>query len=215
MILEEFLKEGSASFVAELDSMEQLFTPLRVRWAAEAFPFIPPQIRRLPETRGKIMADITEKAIGNAIDQQIDEIERMISVIEQKAKDAEKGSLSADMMKDDINNLRKLVKGLGKAPSGQSDNRAFYASLESLDTNARLADDILDKVDNTRATVDRLASEGRRFNASAARADLHVIAQNVHHILTNADLAAPYITKDLQKLAVQMDRIHGLFAGAK
>ena len=160
------------------------------------------------------MAD-TDNVLKEAINGQISEIERMISVIEQKARDASKGSLSADMMANDIANLRKLVKELGKAPSGQSDNRAFYASVEALESNSRVAEDILDKVDATRQTVDRLASEGKPFSATAARRDLHLIASKVHNILTTADLAAPYVASDLSALATQMDHIHGLFAGAK
>jgi len=160
------------------------------------------------------MAD-TDKAIKDAINGQISEIERMISVIEQKAKDASKGSLSADMMADDIANLRKLVKELGKAPTGQSLNNAFTASVEALESNAKLADDILDKIDTTRQIVDNLAAAGKPFSATAARTDLHRIASKVHHILTNADIAAPYIAKDLMALASQTDHIHGLFAGAK
>lgn len=211
MILDEFLRDGESSFTADLDRMEGIFAVNRTRWAASSL--IPPQIR-LPERRGTAMAD-TDKAIKDAINGQISEIERMISVIEQKAKDASKGSLSADMMADDIANLRKLVKELGKAPTGQSLNNAFTASVEALESNAKLADDILDKIDTTRQIVDNLAAAGKPFSATAARTDLHRIASKVHHILTNADLAAPYIAKDLMALASQTDHIHGLFAGAK
>jgi septation ring formation regulator EzrA len=160
------------------------------------------------------MADTSERSLDQAISQQIDEIENMISIIEQKAKEAEKGSLSYTMMSDDIANLHKLVKSLGKPPTGQSTNHAF-ASVDTLESNARLAEDILNKLDVTRTTVDRLASEGRRFNASAARMDLHVIATGVHNVLTNTDLAMPYVTADLKTLADRTDHIHGLFAEAK
>lgn len=214
-VLDEFLQEGSASFVADLDLAEALFMPLRTRWGAEAFPFIPP-LNRLPEIpRGTIMADTSEKALDQAINQQISEIEDMISLIERKVKEAEKGSLSYEMMSNDIANLRKLVKSIGKAPSGQSNNRAFYASVDVLETNAKIAEDILNKIDATRTTVERLATEGRKFNASAARMDLHVLASTVHSILTDTDLAMSYVTADLKAVADRMDHIHGLFAGAK
>jgi hypothetical protein len=212
MILDEYLRDGESSFTADLDRMEGLFAIRRVRWGS-ASSLIPLQFR-LPERRGNAMAD-QDKAIKDAISGQISEIERMISVIEQKAKDASKGSLSANMMADDIANLRKLVKEIGKAPSGQSLNNSFTASVDTLESNARVADEILDKVDTTRQIVDNLAAAGKPFSATAARTDLFRIASQVHHILTNADLAAPYIAKDLSVLAEQTDHIHGLFAGAK
>ena len=213
MVLDEFLREGSSSFVADLDMVTKMFAPLRVRWAAETFPFMTSQ-NRLLEARGMTMAD-SDQAINEAINQQVDEIERTIGIIEMKAKEAEKGSLSSDILQGDVDNLKELVKNLRTPPSGQSINTMFNASVASLDVNARIAEDILEKIGSTRETVDRLASQGRRFNASAARSDLHILASNIHDILTNTDLAAPYLTKDLKVLASQTDHIHGLFAGAK
>ena len=73
-----------------------------------------------------------DKSMQDAIAEEILEIERQIGLIEVDAKEAGHGP-SSESMKTDILRLKELVKNLGKAPAGQSANRAFYAAQEEQD----------------------------------------------------------------------------------
>ena len=101
---------------------------------------------------------------------------------------------------------------LAKSAWGVTANHGESPSYKTLQSNAAIVEDILDKVEETTATVDRLAQAGRRFNASAAKQDLHHVASRVHNILASVDLAAPYVAADLRKVAEQMDHIYSLLS---
>ena len=64
-------------------------------------------------------------------------------------------------------------------------------------------------------TIDRLASMGKRFNVTAAKADLQVIASDIRTLLAAADLGNPAVTEDMASLAKKSDQIYALFANAK
>ena len=214
-ILDEFLKEGSSAFPVDLGAMHKLLAPVKKRWAA-TFPLIQ-SLKHLGSDLDSLRqwrkAMATDKDMKDAIAQMVGDIERQVALIAQSAKDS--AGAPAATMKSDIEHLHDLVKELRNAPTGQSDNRAFYAADEALDANAKMAEAILDKVEQTHVAIERLATAGRRFNASAAKVDLHAIACDTQMLLVTADLANPAVMDDLQGLAHRSDQMHALFANAK
>jgi hypothetical protein len=157
------------------------------------------------------MSDSYENARRDAITRQIGEIERMVGVIEQKAREASRGSLSQVMMDDDIANLKAMVKELGKPPSGQSSNRAFYAA----DETAAIVNIALDKLGSTADAIDRLEAAGRPFNAVRAREDVLAVGNGLRHVLASMDIAHPDAGAEIRRLAERADHLYGLFAGAR
>lgn len=88
-------------------------------------------------------------------------------------------------------------------------------STATLSANADIAEGILSSLGETNDRIDLLVTAGRKFNAAKAKEDLHKLGTAVQTILTDADLAQPYVTTDLEKLAAEAAHIHGLFANAK
>jgi len=220
--LDEFNKTGETMVPVDLDKMFEMLAPKRARFA-EAL--IPPQ-DRVSATEKTTMSD-ADKALKDAVQSQISEIERQIGVLNQKAKDSG-GQPQADM-KEEAGKLADLIKWLQR-PSAYGDQSkndmaiglkggtpggAKTASYESLESNSNLAETIIQQVAETSETIDRLVTAGRKFNASKANEDLHTITTRVAEILANVDLAQPWVANDLNALAKQADHIHGLFKGAK
>jgi hypothetical protein len=205
-ILDEFNKKGQVMLTADMDLVSALLSPRRPRLAS---PFMKGEGRT--HTRGEAMADNPEKAFKDAVEKQIDAIERMIGVIQSKA--AEGGTLTKAMIADDLANLKALVKGLREQPSGQSDNRAFYAA--SGDRNAAIINVALDKLASATTAIDRLAAAGRKFNATRAREDVLAVGSGLRHVLASMDIGHPDAGTEIQRLAERADRLHGLFANAK
>jgi hypothetical protein len=124
--------------------------------------------------------------------------------------------------------LIKLAQKI-KSPR-QSDNSVYYnlgapvvyevgdktaaLSYDVYASNTELAQSILAKTEETVKTIDKLASAGRKFNASRARADVRAVTDKVAGILTT-DITQSWVKSDLTKLAARADQIHGLFANAK
>ena len=222
-MLDEFLKEGSTVCIVSLGDMQKLLAPVRKRWSA-TFPLIHLQEYRTVNSSSPTRSAtvMTDKSMQDAIALEVQEIERQIALIEMKAKEAGSGP-SSNSMKTDILHLKELVKNLGKAPTGQSTNRAFYAGQdqaqdqdqEALEANAKVADSILDMVEQTHVAIERLAAAGRKFNASMANEDLHAIASDTQALLAAADLSQPSVGNDLTALAERSAQMHGLFANAK
>jgi hypothetical protein len=85
------------------------------------------------------------------------------------------------------------------------------ASYDTLISHVELAEDIVSKVAATNATIDRLVSEGKKFDAQRAKGDLLKIASLVSDIAQNVDMAQPWVGHDLAELSSQANEIHGLF----
>lgn len=220
--LDEFNKTGETMVPLDIDAMFEMLAPKRARFA-EAL--ILPQ-DRVAATEKTTMSD-ADKALKDAITNQIDTIERQIALLNQKAKDSG-GQPQADM-KAEVERLSDLVKWLKKpSPYGdQSKNDMAMglkpttpggvkvASYDVLASNSGLAETIIQQVAETSETIDRLVTAGRKFNASKAREDLHAIVARTTEILANVDLAQPWVATDLNALAQQAEHIHGLFKDAK
>jgi hypothetical protein len=205
-ILDEFNNKGQVMLKADMDMVGALLTRRPARFAS---PLMKGAGRT--HTRGTVMADNPETAFKDAVEKQIDAIERMIGVIQSKAADG--GTLTKDMISDDIANLKALVKGLREQPSGQSDNRAFYAAAG--DQNAAVVNVALDKLAATTDVIGRLATAGRKFNAVRAREDVLAVGGGLRHVLASMDLTHPEAGTEIRRLAERADRLYGLFANAK
>lgn len=191
----------------------------RSRWAS-VDPVVPdlliPAQNRNPRTpEGTIMAD---SELQNAIKQQVGEIEKQIALIAQKAREADNGSISKDMMEDEMKRLRGLIEQLRSPnPYGdQSKNRDFYAaakqaSVATFEQNSAIVEETLKTVEATNDTIDRLVAAGKRFDAPRAKADLMKIASRVTEITASVDLGFDWIKGDLETLAKEAAEIHDLF----
>lgn len=223
--LDTFLAKGHAMFTADLDRMWELLKPKRARWSAFASPLIPPSDRTsFTPRQGTPMAD--DQWTKEAITNQIARIEGQISTLQQHAKEASPGSISSDMMKNDIEGLRSLVallrrpspygnQGLNSSAYGLKGASAGTPSYEHFKANTQSAADIIASVDDANTKIDQLVTAGRRFDAPRAKQDLHKIASKTAEIMQNVDLGQPWVQGDLAELAKQASDIHGLFANAK
>ena len=226
-VLDEFLAKGQAMISVDEGRMWSLLKPVRARWAADS-PLIPTQDRWKPSAsqrkprQGDTMDSDTAQA--EAVKNQITQVEEQIAILRNHASEAGSGSLSKDLMDNQIASLQKLI-GVLRNHDGdygdQADNRDFYAgvpadaSYATFKANTEMAETIVQRVAATNEIVDKLVTAGRKFASSDAKRDLHSIAANVSEIAQNVDLALPWVTKDLVKLAAEADRIHGLFESAK
>lgn len=90
---------------------------------------------------------------------------------------------------------------------------AFEGDLnfDTYRANLGLAKGILQKAEATVSTIDRLAAEGRKFNAAKAKADVASVTTRVASICSSTELTESWVREDLQKLAAWNDKLHGLF----
>jgi hypothetical protein len=242
--LNEYLKKGEALIPLNLDRLAEMTAPPVSRWAATvADPFVTPQDRASTESgRPQIMSasDVSQadKAIKDAISNQVQRIEGQIALISQHASEASAGSLGKKTQDEDVAKLRELVTWLRRgSPYGdQSKNKTYYGlpeqtvggenarSMEASDgtpssaaltENSLLADATLSRVEAASTKIDLLVRAGKKFDHVRAKSDLFKVASNVQTILKDADLAQPWVKVELEKAAAAAKRLHGLFAPAK
>ena len=221
--LDEFNKTGETMVPVDLDAMFEMLAPKRPNRFATEDLLIQSQDRTLSE---KITMS-EDKAIKDAIQNQIGAIERQLGLLNDKAK--ESGGQPAADMKAEAEKLGDLVKWLQK-PSpygdqskndmadglkGETPGGAKTASYDILVENSNLAETVIQQASEASDAIDRLVQAGRKFNAAKAREDLHDITARVSEILANVDLAQSWVSNDLNALAERSAHIHGLFHGAK
>ncbi len=212
--LNEFLTKQEVLFPVDEGAMWTLLAPHRARWSADASPSIPP-LREKPQSARKGTMTFSDDL--NAIETHIEALKTAAAT--KKASNLASG----------VQHLIKLAQKI-KSPR-QSDNSIYYnlgapvvhevgdktaagLSYDVYASNTELAQTILAKTEDTVKTIEKLASAGRKFNASRARADVRTITDKVAGILTT-DLTQSWVKSDLTKLAARADQIHGLFANAK
>jgi len=90
---------------------------------------------------------------------------------------------------------------------------AFEGDLkfDTYRANLRIAKGILERAEATVNTIDRLAAQGRKFNAAMAKADVASVTTRVASICSSTELTESWVQEDLQKLAAWNDKLHGLF----
>ena len=219
--LDEYLKNGSAMLTVDLDRMWTLLKPRYSRWASTTSFMNGHDRTHTDRTLGKqgdTMAN--DSAQQQAIQGQIGEIEEQIGLLQKLVKEAGPGSASQATMAEQISSLQGLVKKL-RSDAGvgsQTNNSDFYpspapvlASYDAFTENTELAETIVARVQAANQKIDKLVAAGKKFDAPRAKQDLHTIASRVASIASDVDLAQPWVSNDLQKLAERADKIHGLF----
>lgn len=238
--LDEFLKRGEAMIAIDLDKFETLVQPRRARWSSTD-PSIPRE-RRIPSIpEGMHMSQVkmasTEQVA--ALDSRIALIEQQVSLVGKLASAKLPTATAVTSLREMVGGLHFYN------PGDQSKNDAWNitappkveevdgkplslpaevtnpklategAGVEALNVNAEIAEGILSSLGETNDRINSLVTAGRKFNATKAKQDLHKIGTDVQAILTDMDLAMPYVKADLEKLAAQAASIHGLFVPAK
>jgi hypothetical protein len=86
------------------------------------------------------------------------------------------------------------------------------ASVENLNRNASIVEKTLSRVAATGRKIDQLEAAGKRFDSVRAREDLSRIASELRELVASTDLAQPYVTTEVQKIAGQASKIADLFS---
>lgn len=100
-------------------------------------------------------------------------------------------------------------------PPGVTHPMGKSASFAILQSNMKMAEEIVEMVRETDVKIDALVTAGRKFNASKARADLHTVVGTLTDMMRQVDLAEPWTTGDMLQLQERASEIHKLFAPAK
>lgn len=220
--LNEFLSQKEVLFPVDEGAMWALLAPHRARWSADVSPSIS-SLREAPPITRPAATTPSRKATMNFSD-DLNAIESHIKALKAAAATKKASNLASG-----VQHLIKLAQKI-KSPR-QSDNSTYYnlgapdvyevgdktASGLSYDvyaSNSELAQTILAKTEETIKTIDKLASAGRKFNASRARADVRNVTDKVAGILTT-DITQSWVKSDLTQLAARANQIHGLFSNAK
>lgn len=222
--LDGFLSSGEAMVSVDEERMWALLTPVRARWASGvAGPFMTPDPRT---TRARFMS-INEKALSD-LETHVAALNKFASKASPKkleegrailASLARKVVLAGEEQKDQAQ-AQEEPKDEQKAQekpeekSQQQGDKEASLSYDVIVANRGLADSILAKADETVKVIDRLASEGKKFNAARAKADVHAVTSKVAGIIRE-DLTQSWVGQDLHKLAAQADKLHGLFIPKK
>lgn len=200
--LDLFLSDGEALVKVDEQRMWALLAPTRTRWGSGGVgSFMPPdpRIARTPNM--------------STIDRDIAALETHINTLNRVA-----GKITPAKMQEGHAWLMRLAKAM------RSDEAYFGIassmpeaglSFDVLQQNTVLAEDILAKSQETAEKIDRLASAGKKFNSAKAKADVYAVTSKVAGILREVDLTKEWVRGDLEKLASQADKLHGLFASAK
>lgn len=243
--LDEFLKHGEAMIAIDLDKFETLVQPKRARWSSTdpSIPR-ERRIPSIPEGMHMSQVKMASAEQIVALDSRIALIEQQVSLVNKLAA-AKLPTATAvtslremvgglhfynpgDQSKNDAWNITappKVEEVDGKPlslpaevtnPKMATDAVVVEgAGVEALNVNATIAEGILSTLSETNDRIDTLVTAGRKFNAAKAKEDLHKIGTSVQTILTDMDLAMPYVKADLEKLATEAASIHGLFVPAK
>jgi len=221
-VLDTFLASGEAMTSVDEEQMWVLLAPHRARWSKNVSSSIAHRsvMARYAETMPpkQCWGRHPRKGKMTTLSEDLNVIERHVQALNEAA------AKKATNLAEGVQILVKLANKI-KSPN-QSKNQTYYnlgapkvhevgdklASL-SYDTyaaNSDLATVITAKAEETLKTIDKLASEGRKFNASKARSDVNEVVTKVAGIL-RADLTASWVNADLVKLASRADHLHGLF----
>lgn len=208
-ILDQYLKHGEAMFTVDLDLMDEMFVPKRARWSSESsgmnFSLIGGSDRTSQPTGTHNMADT--KTLQDLLS-KVGQIETVVASLDKFASE----NLIAPKHHAQ---LRTLVGQVVSEEPTTASAPVATPSVDTLQANATLAEDILATVEQTDAKVEALVTAGRKFNASRAKDDLYGIASKVAEILNTVDIAQPWVGDNLSELAKQAKDLHGLFATAK
>lgn len=217
-VLDEFLKKGEAMLAVDDQQLWALLAPRRARWAAG--PFMTPGqggARMDPKVATESRTVKTLNTIAHSAAGLCDSLQASLNRLTAEAKRA-----GDDVQGPSTRDVEVFLKSLiafrldvlGWGSMTFSDRAAAVQKGLSVDTyraNMTTARAILEKAQETVGTIDKLVSEGKRFNASRARADVAQVTTKVASICSDTELTESWVQGDLAKLAARTDRIHRLF----
>jgi hypothetical protein len=100
----------------------------------------------------------------------------------------------------------------GASPAGLGEmNKAAELTFDTYESNLKVAEDVLAKSKATLATINKLAAAGKKFNHTAARADVAKVANRVASLCEKTALTEEWVAADLSKLAAEATRLYKLF----
>jgi hypothetical protein len=223
--LDEFLKTGEVLMAVDDDRLWSLLAPIRARWAAG--PFMPSDQGRticMDPKRVEAREDSREVHNLNALTMSAGRLcDSLQATLGNLAKAMRRPSPSVGQGLDlrDIDgflkhliNFRNETLAWGGASFLDEDfinPKSAALAFDSYESNMKVARGILTKAQQTVATINRLASTGKKFDAARARADIARVTTKVASICSQTELTEGWVRDDLAKLAARNDRLHGLF----
>lgn len=182
--LNAFLKKGEALLSVDDDRMWALLAPHRARWATG--PFMP-RDREGPTS----MIDM------RGTFEDLTAIRRVVGHLNALASRGQQ----------DPGAVNRLIRvGCTLAPPVEG------PSSDSHDELMRLAKGIVERASITATRIGCLVAEGKRFDASRARADLAAVTTRVASLCSSTQLTEGWVREDLLKLARRSAELHGLFS---
>lgn len=213
--LEQFLKRGEALVTVDDDLMWKLLAPTQSRLAAGPFMSRP---QGDPSLRIPNMSTIREDL--SALRKVIGHLNVLAAKGEKDPRAVQHLIKLADKIKSPNQSKNQTYYNLGQPkvhevgdaePKPHTVSASTELSFDSYEQNMKLAKGILAKAEQTVATINRLASRGKKFNASRARADVAALTTKVASICSQTELTESWVRNDLTKLAARTDKLHGLF----
>lgn len=203
-LLDRLLAESSVMMRVDTDSLDTLFEAKR----RETYPYRRSQWASLEGTISPLME--TKICGGSAM---LDSVEQIVRKIEARTSHFNSRVASGDEVTGaDVEGFKGLVEELkAEVPKGQSKNDYFSKDKKKEASVEAQLDVAIDRISATRKVIDRLEADGRKFNASRARADLLDAADKVRNLLARETIS----DEDAQVVVDRVNKLHGLFAGAK
>lgn len=195
-LLDRLLKNNSVMFRADLEKLDKMFEPKRL----ESYPYR----RSRWATESPLMDSEICGGAMKGVEQIVRKIEARVKTFDTRVAEGD------DVTGGDVQGMQELVEELkAELPKGQSKNDYFYSKKKAEIENE--LDGAIAKIGATRKIVDRLEAGGRKFNASRVRADLLDVSEKVRKLLANEEIDET----EVRSVIGQVDKLHGLFEGAK
>jgi hypothetical protein len=208
--LDQFLMSGETMVSVDLDQMWDLLKPVRARFGTEV-----PFMASLGREESSHMHDF------KAFEASLVQAEKALTLLTQKvaagqgvASAKQAFVIAANKIKSPNQSKNETYYNLGEpkvevAPTAKA--AGMKLAYDVLEENSTIAGEILATLEETNSKVDTLVASGKKFNATAAKTDLHQVSTKVAGILRDADLTQSWVRDDLDKLSARANQLHGLF----
>jgi len=205
--LDRYLKGQEALITVDAEKMWGLMTPRRAIWAADSF--MPPDQQHQGAARSEM----------STIHEDLSKLERTVAYLNKLASEGKTNSEAWALLAKQAEGLQvgrnksAAYYGLGdlKVASGTKVAASEKLSFDTYKTNLDLAGTILERASKTASTINKKASEGKKFNSVRALADVRSVALKTASICEHTELTEGWVERDLRRLASEMTHIHDLF----
>lgn len=195
-VLQEFLEHGESLLSVNEEHMWALLQPPVSRWASDSF----------------MVPDQQQETVKMSTLETLTRIEQKLQYLNRLATQGEQAPEVFGHLKRLASTLDAAViaaenEDLEEEEEDTSSKTASAVHAANLDR----AQSILTLARETISTIDARVAEGRKFNATRARADVYAVTAKAGSLCEQTQLVESWVTKDLHKLSSEMVRIHGLF----